>query len=145
MKATGQEMLSSQLCGTFFTLVRGTPEHFLLVLPGGLRSGVPSASCSTKLPHTALSCAMLRCTTSTLTPWHCIPAVLHRSPGHMWGSWHSPHAPNSLNSPRYLSHSCCCPSFCSRHIFRKPFSSERSTHQHFRAGSPQQAPSTGKS
>lgn len=142
--------LSSQLCGTFSALVVGTPELPHRVLLGGLRSGVPFSSipltpCSTKLPRTALPHATLRCATSNSTLQHCVPAFLYMSPSHIWGSWHSPHAPNSLPSPSCLSHSCFCSPCCSRHTCKKPFSDEGSAQQHFRAGSLQHAPSTGKS
>lgn len=43
--------------------------HLLLALPGGLSSGVSSAPCNIKVPHTALPHAMLRCTSSVLA-WH---------------------------------------------------------------------------
>lgn len=88
----------------------GTPELPLLVLPGGLRSGVPLSSstltpCSTKLSHTALPRTTLRCTTLILMPLPCIPAFIYTLSSHMLESWHSSHAPNSLISPCCLSHS----------------------------------------
>lgn len=83
--------LSSQLCGTFSALVVGTPELPRLVLPGGLRSGVPFSSipptpCSIKLPRTALPHATLRCATSNSTLQHCVPAFLYMSPSHNGGA-----------------------------------------------------------
>lgn len=142
--------LSSQLCDTFSALVGGTPElppwfsHVVWGL-GSLLAHIPPTPCSTKLPRTAFPHVTLRCTTSTLTPQHCLPAFLYMSPSHTWETCHSPHAPHSrLPSPSCLSHSCFCSPCCSRHACRKPFSGQGSTHQHFRAGSLQHAPSTGK-
>lgn len=96
-----EEILSSQLYGTFCTLVRGTPEHLLFVLPGGLSSGVPSTPCSTKLPHSTTPCHV------PPQPWHPGIASQQFSTGHLaiCGAADSPHTlPTASTLPAAYPH-----------------------------------------